>query len=98
MAFWNPIFKLKPPEFKLVMVCGDSGYSLHMQFIALAYYNNDYRPPLDGRIRWLDVTGTALSDYGWVPSHWAWPIGLPPLTQTVHSWRDERLVIFKKES
>jgi hypothetical protein len=76
-AEWFPV-AVRPPEKKLVMVTGPSGYANHKTFLALAYYDNKYRPPLaDGEIRWLDVCNAALMDQSWIPTHWAHPIVLP---------------------
>lgn len=47
------------------------------KFLCLAYYDEEFRPSLDGQIRWLDDTDTALSDYGLYPEWWAKPIWLP---------------------
>jgi hypothetical protein len=62
---------VEPPQQTLVKVTGDSGYTNHRKFLTLAYLDDVYRPRHDGPPRWLDVTNTALSDYGWEPTHWA---------------------------
>lgn len=74
---WNAIKYTKPPQKTLLMVTGSSGYVTHPQFLALAYYDEEFRPSKPGQIRWLDVTSEALSDRGWYPTHWALPIRLP---------------------
>lgn len=66
-----------PNENEIVMLTGDSGYSRRPKFLTLGYYDNDYRPPIDGQIRWLDVQNEPLSSQGWAPTHWAKAILLP---------------------
>lgn len=75
--WWWKIDEFKPPEKKLVMVTGPSGYVTHTKFMTLAYYDEEYRPSRGGPIRWLSVTNDALSDCSWYPTHWALPIDLP---------------------
>lgn len=67
---WIAIADRLPPERQLVLVKGPSGYVTHTEFQISAYYDNSYRPPINGRTRWLDPTGTDLSDHGWEPTHW----------------------------
>lgn len=66
-----------PDERKLVLLTGPSGYVTHPKFLTLGYYDNEYRPPINGRTRWLNVQNDDLSDQGWVPTHWAKAINLP---------------------
>lgn len=77
MIHWYEIAKRKPPENTLLMVAGESGYIKYSQFLTLAYYDEEYRPSLDGTIRWLNVQNDALLDKGWQPSHWALQINMP---------------------
>ncbi len=54
----------------LLEVKGNSGYTGHTTFIALAWSQltgnaNEYR--------WMDVTDDPLMDNGWEPTHWRWP-------------------------
>jgi hypothetical protein len=74
---WHPINEEKPPENKLLMVTGPSGSGKHQKFLTLAYYDNRYRPTLYGNIRWVGVTYSEISDQGWYPTHWAYPLELP---------------------
>ena len=83
---WQKITEKKPPEKTLLMVCGDSGYMRHTQFLVLAYYDNEFRPPINGRTRWLGVDNQPLMDNSWVPSHWAYPTKMPPVEETTRSW------------
>lgn len=89
MIDWKKCTASPPPEGLLLLTCGDSGYTPRDQFLALAYHDSEYRPPIDGRIRWLGVTGDALADHGWHPSHWAFiPKGfLPNQIETDNSWK-----------
>lgn len=74
---WYRVEDHEPPQRKLVMVTGDSGYITHRQFLELAYLDDSYRPRHDGPPRWLSVQSDALSDKGWRPTHWAEPLELP---------------------
>lgn len=67
-----------PPDKKLVMVTGDSGYVTHKKFLTFAYLDQQYRPWKEGEEpRWLNVQNDALTDCGWRPKHWAYPLKLP---------------------
>ena len=77
MINWHKIDNLPPPERDLVMVTGPSGYSKHNRFLALAYFDEEYRPSRGGPLRWQTVTNDDLSDCGFVPTHWAWPANWP---------------------
>jgi hypothetical protein len=74
---WHSINTDNPPEDTLLMVAGPSGESIHKKFLALAYYDEAYRPRRGGWYRWLDVNSFELSNCGWHPTHWAYPIELP---------------------
>jgi hypothetical protein len=74
---WKDIDKCRPPENVLLMVTGDSGYVRYKKFLALAYYDEEYRPSMNSRIRWQSVCNDSLSDSGWHPTHWAYPLELP---------------------
>lgn len=74
---WSDLASRPAPEKTLLMLTGPSGYVIHTRFLALGYYDEEFRPSHGGPIRWLDVTGEALLDHGWVPTHWAYPIKLP---------------------
>lgn len=71
MDKWTPVSEQEPPQRRLVKVTGDSGSVRYIKFLTLAYLDDDYRPRHGGQPRWLDVTHTALSDYGFAPMHWA---------------------------
>lgn len=73
---WHDVETDAPPEKKLLMVTGDSGYVNNKDFLCLAYYDEQYRPRLGGEIRWQSVTNDSLSDCGWYPKRWAHPINL----------------------
>jgi hypothetical protein len=74
---WINVDYQLPPERELVLLTGSSGYVTHKKFITAGYYDNEYRPPIDGAIRYLDVQDDALLDRGWRPTHWAKMIQLP---------------------
>lgn len=61
----------EPPQKTLVKVTGPSGDTTHLKFLTLAYLDDSYRPSNRRGLRWLDVMGIALVDYGWEPTHWA---------------------------
>lgn len=67
---WQSIEDVRPPERTHILVCGDSGSNAHPSFIMVAYYDHQYRRSLDGQIRWLTIDNDALTDYGYVPTHW----------------------------
>lgn len=74
---WHKVEDLSPPQRELVVVTGPSGYVTHDRFLELAYVDDEYRPPIAGRLRWQTVTHDSLSEYGFYPTHWArqpnWP-------------------------
>jgi hypothetical protein len=74
---WKEIEKCKPPENTLLTLTGPSGYIRYKKFLCLGYYDEDFRPSHGGRIRWQSVTNDSISDNGWYPTHWAYPIELP---------------------
>lgn len=74
---WIPLSECLPDDQTFVLMTGPSGYSTTPNFVVLACRDMQYRPPIDGRIRWLDPTHTPLLDKGWEPTHWA-RIALPP--------------------
>lgn len=74
---WHRIEDFVPPQRKLVMVTGPSGYVTHTKFLALAYVDEQYRTSHGGRLRWQTVTNDDLSDCGFYPTHWALIINLP---------------------
>jgi len=76
---WFQVDHVKPPQKMLLMTSGPSGYNAPRdQFLALAYVDEDFRPSLGGALRWQTVTDDDLSDNGWVPTHWAYPVNLAP--------------------
>lgn len=77
VAVWFKVAEVAPPQKKLLMVTGSSGYRTHQQFLQLAYVDENYRPAVNGKLRWQAVTNDALSDAGFYPTHWAFPINLP---------------------
>ncbi|MER9911679.1 hypothetical protein NKJ71_13700 [Mesorhizobium sp. M0050] len=77
MVEWKKIEDATPPEKKLLMVTGPSGYSTHGKFLSLAYIDEEFRPSRGGPLRWQTVTSDSLSDDGFYPTHWALPIELP---------------------
>jgi hypothetical protein len=75
---WYRVDYTSPPENTILMVTGDSGYITHSRFLCLAYFDETFRPRLrPDEIRWLDVQNNALTDCGWVPEFWAFPVELP---------------------
>lgn len=68
MAKWRPM--RAAPDNKLILLRGPSGYGQHKTFYIAAYCDPEYRPPVDGRRRWLDPTNTDIHDYGWEPDSW----------------------------
>jgi len=56
-----------------VEVTGDSGMRSPPHFLALAIHDANHRPLSP----WRDVQRGALSDHGWVPTHWR-PAGAFP--------------------
>lgn len=74
---WISLNDREPPEGDLVMVTGPSGNVINRKFLTLAYFDELYRPRLNNKPRWLDVTNTALSDHGFMPTHWAELVELP---------------------
>lgn len=74
---WKRVSFYSPPEKTLLMVTGSSGMSTNKRFLTTAFIDRQYRPDIDGKTRWLDITLTDLSDYGWEPEFWALPMELP---------------------
>lgn len=75
---WYHVDEYKPPQKTLLMITGPSGYRTHQQFLTLAYVDDDYRPPIDGRSRWINVQNDAVTDqFPEGPTHWAMPMKLP---------------------
>ena len=75
---WHRVDDHKPPQNTLVMVTGDSGYRTHTRYLTLAYVDEEYRPSLDGRPRWINVQNDGLSDqFPSEPTHWAHMMELP---------------------
>jgi len=75
---WYDVSKVMPQQKRIVMLTGDSGMvGDKARFLTLGFYDNEYRPPRNGKTRWLDVINTDLSDYGFEVTHWAEPIALP---------------------
>lgn len=68
---WRPISDL-PPDEKYVLLTGPSGYIGVESFILVGRRYTAYRPPIDGCIRWLSISGDTLDDE---VTHWA---PLPP--------------------
>lgn len=74
---WFDVSDVEPPQKTLLMVTGSSGYRTHRQFLELAYVDEDFRPSRGGPRRWQSVQNDSLSESGYVPTHWAYPINLP---------------------
>lgn len=74
---WTAVSESLPPDRRFVMVTGDSGYTTTRNFLTLARLDKEFRPPINGRLRWLGINNDDLSDCGWRPTHWAEPINLP---------------------
>lgn len=74
---WFAVEYKLPPEKELVMLTGPNAYVTHTKFLTLGYYDEEYRPSRGGPIRWINTQYDALSDQGWVPTHWAKCIELP---------------------
>ncbi|ABF71340.1 p092 [Rhizobium phage 16-3] len=74
---WLKVSEVAPPQRTLLMVTGSSGYRTYRQFLELAYVDEEYRPSRGGPLRWQTVQNDALSDFGYEPTHWAYPITLP---------------------
>lgn len=68
---WISVKDRLPPRRRRIMVTGRSGYAT--PFLCLAIYDPEDRPLAP----WRDVADDALSDMGWIPTHWAEPIELP---------------------
>lgn len=52
---------------------GPSHMSAYDHYLLIAYYDENYRPSLDGSIRWINVYNDAVSDGNAAPTHWAYP-------------------------
>jgi hypothetical protein len=71
---WVRIADRLPDEGRLVLVCGDSGYSTHRVFFEAAFYDSSWHPKSSNH--WYDVQNNPLNDRGLEPTHWA---RLPPV-------------------
>lgn len=70
-VIWKPISTA--PWGVEVLLTGASGYvAPHDKFITSGYRVHDWHNDA-----WNDVTGTRLSENGWVPSYWAEKPALP---------------------
>jgi len=67
---WNKVTSVMPPDRQFVLLRGDSGMTTTPEFFTLGRTDMEYRPPINGEIRWLDVCNDSLSDSGWAPTHW----------------------------
>ena len=67
---WIPITDL-PPDQTFVLLTGDAGLTSITHFLTIGKRDMAYRPPVDGKIRWLGIGNEPLTDHGWVPTHWA---------------------------
>lgn len=74
---WFKVSEVNPPEQVTLMVTGDSGYVTRRKFLELAYIDESFRPSRGGELRWLSVQNESLSESGYRPTHWAYPISLP---------------------
>lgn len=70
---WRRIDRQKPPEGVKLMITGPSHMSAYDHYLLIAYYDENYRPSLDGSIRWINVYNDAVSDGNAAPTHWAYP-------------------------
>jgi hypothetical protein len=73
------ISDLAPPSMEWLIVSGPSGYigggRTHQKFLTLSCLHLDFK--MAGG--WIDVTGDALMERGWVPEYWCHlPKGLLP--------------------
>lgn len=65
---WQPLETA--PEGDLIMLLVGTGMVTYPTAILSGYFDDEYRPPIDGKRRWLDPQGTSLSDSGMVPTAW----------------------------
>lgn len=78
---WIPLDQRLPADQHYVLLTGPSGMTSTSHFAVIGQRSMAYRPPIHGKIRWLGVTNTDLSDHGFEPTHWAPLPNLPDLTQ-----------------
>lgn len=58
------------PDNKLILVRCFSGHRQFRYVYLSVYHDPEYRPPIDGRKRWLLPDGTDIHDFGWYPVEW----------------------------
>ncbi len=68
---WIPLDQKLPADQRMVLLTGPSGMTSTSHFVVVGQRHMAYRPPIRGKIRWLGVTNTDLSDSGFEPTHWA---------------------------
>ena len=78
---WIPLDRRLPADQHYVLLTGPSGMTSTSHFVVVGQRSMAYRPPINGKIRWLGVTNTDLSDYGFEPTHWAPLPNLPDLAK-----------------
>lgn len=74
---WYDVEKHPPPHHIKLMVTGPSYMTSDGNYLTLAYIDEDYRPPIDGKLRWIDIHNDAVTDREAQPTHWTYPIIFP---------------------
>ena len=82
---WTALKDELPPDELFVLLTGPSGTTNTPNFMCLGRRYTAYRPPINGRVRWLDTGNTDFSDRGWEPTHWGKCPELPPAPK--NTWR-----------
>tara|TARA_Y100000389_G_scaffold201608_2_gene244758 strand:+ start:2291 stop:2563 length:273 start_codon:yes stop_codon:yes gene_type:complete len=67
---WRSMKDELPPDEEFVLLRGDSGYYSTPEFFVLGRRCMKCRPPINGKIRWLQIGNSDLTDFGWEPTHW----------------------------
>lgn len=78
---WIPLDQQLPLDQRMVLLTGPSGMTSTSHFVVVGQRSMAYRPPIRGKIRWLSVINTDLSDCGFEPTHWAPLPNLPDLAK-----------------
>ena len=65
---WRPLEEA--PEGELITLLVDTGTLTYPGAVMSGFFDDEYRPPIDGKHRWLDPQGTSFSDSGTVPIAW----------------------------
>lgn len=80
---WIPLSREMPPQGEIVLLTGPSGTNRTPSFVLLGYFDESFRPSRGGPVRWLDIDNDALTDQGYVPTHWSPRPNLPaaPITR-----------------